>query len=238
MKKILTTILATALCCMTVSSAYAQRYYDDRGRNDRYGYNYNYNRTGTVASYLDLHLGEGVGKGAQAIGGANISFLYRFSPEFQFGVGSGIDYIHALALQGKLNNKNEFDYHGELTLPLFLRGRYLLGDVSSRSQASFFIQCDLGNRFGISAYNTGKNKGVKGLAKNFEHCNVKGFFVEPAIGIAANETLSFAFGLPFQHYTKNIANIPVENAYEISDMEYKTKSLMFMGAELHLMIGF
>jgi hypothetical protein len=224
MEKTLKTLLLTAICCLFVSSAYAQRYYDDR-RNE-------IGRTGSVASYLDLHLGEGVGRGAKAIGGGDFSFLARLSPEFQFGVGIGLDYVHALALQGKLNNKSEYDYHGELTMPLFLRGRYLLGDTYSRG-ANYFVQCDLGYRFGISAYNTGKEKN---LAKNLEKCNVKGFFIEPQFGIAINDIISLSFGLPFQRYTKIISNLPV--AETTKDTPTSTKGLMFMGADLHFIIGF
>jgi hypothetical protein len=234
MKKTLLTLLTAALCCLSFSNAYAQRYYDDRG-----GRTPAYDRNGTVASYLDLHIGEGVGRGAQGFGGANLAFLYRFSSDFQFGVGSGIDYFHALALQGKKGDKNDFDYHGELTLPLYMRGRYYIGNGGySLGSANFFFQCDLGYRFGLSAYNTGKNSGVKGVAKNFEHCNVKGFFVEPQVGIALNETISFSFGLPFQHYTKNITTLNIANAYELTDFEPKTKELMFMGVDVHFMIGF
>ena len=121
MEKTLKTLLLTAMCCLLVSNAYAQRYYDDR--------RHEVDRTGTVASYLDLHLGQFMGKGANAIGGGDFSFLARLSPEFQFGVGVGVDYIHALAFQGKENNEKKYDKHGELSLPLFLRGRYLLGDL-------------------------------------------------------------------------------------------------------------
>ena len=229
MKMNIKILLAAAVCCLSFSNAYAQRYSDDRGGS-------NNGNVGTVASYLDLHIGEGVGRGSKGIGGVDLSFLYRFSPEFQFGVGGGLDYYHALALQGKLNNKNEFDYHGELTVPLFLRGRYLLGDTGF-SQSTFFFQCDLGYRFGISAYNSGKQSGAKNVIKNFEHCNAKGFFVEPQVGIAVNKSISFSFGLPFQHYTKNITTSSIASAYE-NDVDFNTKSLMFMGVDLRLIIGF
>ena len=227
MKKSLNIFLTIAVCFLSLSNAYAQRYYDDRGsRSSRP------DLTGTVASYLDLHVGEGIGRGSKGTGGANVSFLYRFAPEFQFGVGSGLDYIHALARQGKVDNKKDFDYHGELTVPVFLRGRYLLGDVYSRS-ASFFAQVDLGYRFGISAYNTGK---YEKITKNFEKCNVKGFFFEPQIGIAPNETISFSLGFPFQHYTKHISDVSASNT-EVTE-DFKTKSLMFMALNFHVMIGF
>lgn len=228
MEKTLKTLLVIAVCCISISSAYAQRYYDDRGSRRSY-----YDLTGTVASYLDLHVGEGVGRGAKGIGGANLSFLYRMSPVFQFGVGGGVDYIHALALQGRQNKKNEYDYHGELTLPVFIRGRYLLGDVVYTRGANFFIQGDLGYRFGLSAYNTGKNKGV---IKNLEKCNVKGLFIEPQFGIAINDALSVSLGFPFQHYNKIISEVPVEAT--VADVPLKTKSLMFMGTEFHFMVGF
>lgn len=227
MKRIL---IAIALCCLTLSSAFAQRYYDDRPYDSRYE---RYFRTGTVASYFDLHLGEGIGHGAKGLGGANVSFLYRFAPEFQFGVGAGVDYIHALALQGKSSKKNEYDYHGELTMPVFLRGRFLMGDAGYTSAAAFFIQCDLGYRFGISAYNTGKSKGV---IKNIENCNFKGFFVEPQLGVAPNDIISFSLGLPFQRYDKNISSLPV--AETTSDKDIKVKSLMSMGVNVHFMISF
>ena len=224
MKNLAKFLLAAAVCCLSLSNAYAQRsYYDDR--------------EGSVASYLDLHLGEGVGRGAQAIGGANVSFLYRFAPEFQFGIGAGVDYVHALALQGGSGKNKDYDYHGELTLPIFMRGRYALsGTGYYDSGAQFFIQCDLGYRFGLSAYNTGKNSGVKNLAKNFENCNVKGVFLEPQIGIAPNRVLSFSFGLPFQRYFKNLSPVSVTIVDE--DTKIDTKTLMFMGADLHVMISF
>ena len=101
---------------------------------------------------------------------------------------------------------------------------------SSRSLSSF------GYRIGLSAYNTGKESGIKKLAKNFEKCNVKGFFFEPQIGIAPNRTLSFSFGLPFQRYYKNMSPVSVTVIDE--DTKIDTKSLMFMGAELHMMISF
>ena len=226
----LRTLLVAAVCCLFVSNAYAQRYSDDRGGRS------SNSRTGTVASYLDFHIGEGVGRGSKGFGGVDLSFLYRFSPEFQFGVGSGLDYYHGLALQGKLNNKNEFDYHGELTIPLFMRSRYLLGDTGY-SQSTFFFQCDLGYRFGVSAYNSGKTTGAKNVIKNFEHCNVKGFFLEPQVGISINETLSVSFGLPFQRYAKNITSSSIASAYE-TDIDFTTKQLMFMGLDLRLIIGF
>lgn len=233
MKKIVKTLMTMALCCLSVSSAFAQRYYDDRSSAFHYD---DYYRSGSVASYLDLHLGEGIGHGAKALGGANVSFLYRFAPEFQFGVGAGVDYIHGLALQGKLDKKNEFDYHGELTVPVFMRGRFMMGEAGYTHSAGFFLQCDLGYRFGISAYNTGKYKEFKNLAKNFEHCNVKGFFVEPQLGIAPNDVISISFGFPFQHYTKHISDKPISQTTD--DTVLKTKELMFMGADLHFMICF
>jgi len=230
MKKTAKILLTMAVCCLSLSIAHAQRYSDDRGYS--YGRN-NYIRTGTVASYLDLRVGKGIGHGANGIAGANASFLYRLAPEFQFGVGAGVDYIHALSLQGKADKKKEYDYHGELTLPVFLRGRFLMGEAGYTRSASFFVQCDLGYRFGISAYNTGKNKG---LFSNFEKCNVKGLFVEPQIGIAPNDVLSISLGFPFQHYNKFISETSIENT--TADANLKTKSLMFMGADLHFMINF
>lgn len=228
MKTTLKTLLAIAVCCFSLSSAYAQRYYDDRGSRRSY-----YDLTGTVASYFDIHLGEGVGRGAKGTGGITAAFLYRMSPVFQFGVGGGVDYIHALALQGKLDKKNEYDYHGELTLPIFMRGRYLLAEAEYARGANFFIQCDLGYRFGLSAYNTGKNEGV---FSNLEKCNVKGLFIEPQFGIALNETLSLSLGLPFQHYNKHIYDVPVANI--TSETSSREKSLMFAGILFHFMIGF
>ena len=221
-------LLAIAICCLSFSSAYAQRYYEDRGSIRSY-----YDLSGTVASYFDIHLGEGIGRGAKGTGGINAAFLYRMSPVFQFGVGGGIDYVHALALQGKLNKKNEFDYHGELTLPVFMRGRYLLAEAGYTGGADFFIQFDLGYRFGISAYNTGKNKGV---FNNLEKCNVKGLFIEPQFGIDINETLSVSLGLPFQHYNKHIYDIPVADI--TSEISPRDKSLMFAGVQFHFMVGF
>ena len=224
MKNLVKFLMAAAVCCLSLSNAFAQRpYYDDR--------------EGTVASYFDLHLGEGVGHGARAIGGANVSFLYRLSPEFQFGVGAGVDYVHALALQGGQNKQKDYDYHGELTLPVFMRGRYALGGSGYYDNgAQFFVQCDLGYRIGLSAYNTGKQSGAKNIAKNFENCNVKGLFFEPQIGIAPNRTLSFSFGLPFQRYFKNISPVSVTIVDENTKID--TKSLFFMGADLHVMISF
>ena len=224
MKNLVKFLVAAAVCCLPLSNAFAQRsYYDDR--------------EGSVASYLDLHLGEGIGHGARAIGGANVSFLYRFSPELQFGVGAGVDYVQGLALQGGLKKQKDYDYHGELTLPIFQRGRYALGGSGYYDRgAQFFAQCDLGYRIGLSAYNTGKQNGAKNIAKNFENCNVKGFFFEPQIGIAPNRTVSFSFGLPFQRYFKNSCPVSVTIADE--DTKIETKSLFFMGAELHVMISF
>jgi hypothetical protein len=118
-----------------------------------------------------------------------------------------------------------------------MRGRYALGgDGYFDRGANFFIQCDLGYRFGISAYNTGKESGIKKLAKNFENCNVKGVFFEPQFGIAPNRTISFSFGLPIQRYMKNISPVSVEVIDE--DTKIETKSLLFMGADLHFMISF
>ena len=224
MKKAVKLLLLLAACCLSMSSLHAQRFNDDYRDSD-------------VASYIDFHLGEGVGRGAQAIGGINLSFLYRFSPEFQFGVGGGVDYVHALAIQGGSKKNKDYDYHGELSLPIFMRGRYAIsGDGYYDRGANFFIQCDLGYRIGLSAYNTGKESGIKKLAKNFEKCNVKVFFFEPQIGIAPNRTLSFSFGLPFQRYYKNMSPVSVTVIDE--DTKIDTKSLMFMGAELHMMISF
>ena len=234
MKMTIRTLLVAAVCCLSISNAYAQRYYDDRDVRDRRAA---YDRTGTVSSYLDIHLGEAMGHAGHAVGGANLSFLYRFSPDFQFGIGSGLDYIQALALQGKgTNNKNEYDYHGELTLPLFLRGRYLLG-TNDYSSASFFTQIDFGYRFGISAYNTGKNSGVKNVAKNFEHCNAKGVFLEPQFGVALNETISFSFGVPIQRYLKNVSTVTIDSAYQ-SEALISTKKALYLGGVLHLILGF
>lgn len=229
MKKILLTL---ALCCISLSSAFAQRYYDDRTYYDDYSRFERIFRTGTVASYFDLHFGEGIGRGSKGFGGASVAFLYRFSPEFQFGVGGGADYIHALALQGKSGKKNEYDYHGELTVPVFMRGRFLMGDVYSRS-ALFFLQCDLGYRFGITAYNTGKNDN---LFKKIEKCNVTGLFAEPQLGIAPNDFISISLGLPLQRYTKYISDQPVANTD--SSVQLKTKDLTFLGAEVHFMVNF
>ena len=224
MKKAVKLLLLLAACCFSMSSLHAQRFNDDYRDSD-------------VASYIDFHLGEGVGRGAQAIGGINLSFLYRFSPEFQFGVGGGVDYVHALAIQGGSKKNKDYDYHGELSLPIFMRGRYAISGAGYYDRgANFFIQCDLGYRIGLSAYNTGKESGIKKLAKNFEKCNVKGFFFEPQIGIAPNRTLSFSFGLPFQRYYKNMSPVSVTVIDE--DTKIDTKSLMFMGADLHMMISF
>jgi len=224
MKNLARFLMVAAFCSLSLSNAFAQRpYYDDRD--------------GSVASYLDLHLGEGVGRGAHAIGGANVSFLYRMSPEFQFGVGAGVDYVHALELQGGSGRNKDYDYHGELTLPVFMRGRYALGGTGYYdSGAQFFVQCDLGYRFGLSAYNTGKESGIKKIAKNFENCNVKGVFFEPQIGIAPNRTLSVSFGLPFQRYFKNTSPVSVTIVDETTKIE--TQKKIFMGADLHLMINF
>lgn len=228
MEKTIKTLLVIAVCCLSISSAHAQRYYEDRGSRRSY-----YDLTGTVASYLDLHFGQGIGRGAKGIGGADVAFLYRMSPILQFGVGAGVDYIHALALQGKLDKKNEFDYHGELTMPVFIRGRYLLADAGYARGANFFVQCDLGYRFGLSAYNTSKKEGI---IKNIEKCNVKGLFFEPQFGVALNETLSLSLGLPVQHYNKLISELPV--GATVADVPTKAKSLMFMGTNIRLMIGF
>ena len=224
MKKAVKLLLLLAACCFSMSSLHAQRFNDDYRDSD-------------VASYIDFHLGEGVGRGAQAIGGINLSFLYRFSPEFQFGVGGGVDYVHALAIQGGSKKNKDYDYHGELSLPIFMRGRYTIsGDGYYDRGANFFIQCDLGYRIGLSAYNTGKESGIKKLAKNFENCNVKGFFLEPQFGIAPNRTISFSFGLPIQRYFKNTSPVSVTTITEETPIE--TKSLLFMGADLHFMISF
>lgn len=224
MKNIVKFMLVAALCCLSLSESYAQRYY------------YN-DRESSVASYLDFHLGEGIGHGAKGFGGANISFLYRFSPEFQFGIGGGIDYFHALAIQGGEKKTKDFDYHGELSLPLFMRGRYAIGggDFYNRG-AQFFVQFDLGYRVGLSAYNTGKENGIKNLYKNFEKTNVKGLFFEPQIGIAASRSISFSLGFPIQRYTKNTSPISVVTITE--ETPIKSKNLMFMGADLHFMVCF
>ena len=228
MKKTLKTFLVIAICCLSISSAYAQRYYEDRGSRRSL-----YDLTGTVASYFDIHLGEGIGRGAKGTGGINVAFLYRMSPLLQFGVGGGVDYIHALALQGKLDKKNEYDYHGELTLPVYMRGRYLLADAGYARGANFFVQFDLGYRFGLSAYNTGKNNGI---LNNLEKCKAKGLFMEPQFGITLNETLSLSIGLPIQHLNKQISELPVANT--TSETSLKNKSLMYMGTNIHFMIGF
>lgn len=224
MKNHVKILMVAALLCATLSNSYAQRsYYDDR--------------EGSVASYLDLHLGEGIGRGAQGMGGGNVSFLYRFSPEFQFGVGAGVDYIHALALVGGTGKNKDFDYHGELTLPVFMRGRYAIGGSGYYDDgAQFFLQFDLGYRMGLSAYNTGKNSQIKGVVKNFEKCNVKGLFFEPQIGIAPNRTISFSLGLPFQRYLKNMSPVSVQIVDDNTKIE--TKNFIFMGADLHFMINF
>lgn len=227
MKKTSKILLLTAVCCLSLSNAYAQRYYDDRGSRRT-----TYDRTGTVASYLDIHIGEGIGKGAKGIGGVNAAFLYRMSPVFQFGVGTGMDYVHALTLQGREAKKKDYDYHGELTLPVFLRGRYLLTDAGYTRGASFFAQLDFGYRFGLGAFNSGKEGG---LFEKFEKCRVKGMFVEPQFGLEVNETLSFSLGLPFQHYNKLITEGSVKEA---TPETIKEKSLMFMGARLHVTICF
>ena len=228
MEKTIKTLLVIAVCCLSISSAHAQRYYEDRVSRRSY-----YDLTGTVASYFDIHIGEGIGRGAKGTGGINVAFLYRMSPFLQFGVGGGVDYIHALALQGKLDKKNEYDYHGELTLPVYMRGRYLLADAGYARGANFFVQFDLGYRFGLSAYNTGKNKGI---LNNLEKCKAKGLFMEPQFGVALNETLSLSIGLPIQHLNKQISELPVANT--TSDTYLKNKSLMYMGANIHFMIGF
>ena len=224
MKRPVKLLLLLAACCLSMNSLHAQRYYDDY-------------RDGSIASYIDFHLGEGIGRGAQAIGGVNVSFLYEYSPEFQFGVGGGVDYIHALAIQGGSKKSKDYDYHGELALPIFMRGRYAIaGNGYYDRGPNFFIQCDLGYRIGLSAYNTGKESSIKKLAKNFEKCNVKGFFFEPQIGIAPNRTISFSFGLPIMHYFKNVSPVSVSIIDE--DTKIETKSQLFMGADLHFMINF
>ena len=55
MKKAVKLLLLLAACCFSMSSLHAQRFNDDYRDSD-------------VASYIDFHLGEGVGRGAQAIG--------------------------------------------------------------------------------------------------------------------------------------------------------------------------
>lgn len=221
MKNTVKFLLAAAVCCLAFSSAYAQRYYDDR--------------SGNVSSYLDLHIGEGVGPGAKGFGGANVSFLYQFSPEFEFGIGGGLDYIHALALMGGAKKAKDYDYHGELSLPLFVRGRYAIGDSGSYYDhgTHFFIQCDMGYRIGLSAYNTGKQSGIR---KNFEKTNAKGFFFEPQLGVAPNRVISFSIGFPFQHYFKNTSAVSV-TADDV-DADFDTKGAMYMGADIHFMISF
>lgn len=218
-------IAIAAACCLSLSSAFAQQryYYDDR--------------EGSVASYLDLHIGDGLGRGAKGFGGGTVSFLYRFSSDFQFGVGGGVDFYKGLALQGGAKKDKEFDYHGELSIPVFLRGRYALGGGGYYDQgAQFFAQCDFGTRIGLSAYNSSKNSGITALAKNFERCNVKGLFVEPQIGIAPNRTISFALGFPFQRYQRNVSPVSIDQTTK--DTEITTKDMMFSGANIHFMICF
>ena len=107
-----------------------------------------------------------------------------------------------------------------------------MGDIYS-SSAIFFIQCDLGYRFGITAYNTGKKQGI---IKKIEKCNATGLYAEPQLGIALNDVVSFSFGVPLQRYTKNISDLPVESTSS-SDI-LKTKTLTYMGINAHFMINF
>ena len=52
MKRPVKLLLLLAACCLSMNSMHAQRYYDDY-------------RDGSIASYIDFHLGEGIGRGAQ-----------------------------------------------------------------------------------------------------------------------------------------------------------------------------
>ena len=222
MKTFVKILLVSAVLLLSISAANAQsKYYDDR--------------EGTVASFLDFHLGDGIGRGAKGFGGVNASFLYCLSSDLMFGVGAGVDYYHALGLIGGVKKKKDFDYHGELTSAVFMRGRYLINGSDYRRGAHFFVQCDLGYRFGLSAYNSGKESGLKNLTKNFEKCNVKGLFFEPQFGLAPNRLLSFSLGLPFQRYIKNSSPVATSITEE---KDITSKNFMFMGADVHVMINF
>ena len=235
--------IIAAACCFALASSAQGRYdyaYGDGPRNPM------------ALTQLDLHLGEGLGQGAGIIAGADLAFLHRFSPSFALGAGFGLDYVKGLDRITVTNGTKEADYWGELTLPLFLRGRYTFGrrgmigrsygygrssyygePYNPREGTHIFMQYDLGYRFGIAAYDFSS----EGSA--ISHGNVHGLFFEPQVGVSVGRNASVSIGIPFQGYDKctNVVTASGSGSEASCSSSYSTERRTLVAAVAHLTIS-
>lgn len=243
MKKLVLTL--AAICCLSLGAS-AQRY----------GYADVPARSPMALTQLDLHLGEGLGQGAGIMAGADLAFLHRFSPAFALGAGFGLDYFKALDVMVINNGTKEPEYWGELTLPLFARGRYTFGRrgmvgreysyrhanyygdrYTPREGTHIFMQYDLGYRFCLTALDF--DDGVSGFTRG----NIHGLFFEPQVGVSVGRNASVSIGLPFQGYTKctsdkAIGPTPSENSLpESISVKYESERKVLVAAVAHLTIS-
>lgn len=220
------TILLAAVAFLALSAnSSAQAYYDYQNPNSR------------AVKSVDLHLGTGLSYKANLIAGADFAVLHKFSPSFSLGAGAGVDYIQALKYRTVSTKENQ--YWNEVSVPVFARGRYLFGRRGMignyeygrnsmygqyrevREGVHFFVQCDLGYRFCVTAINFDKDQ-----SDTFEKGNAKGFFLEPQAGISLGRSIDIAVGLPFQGFNKHLIK-------EAGSAAEASKSL-YAGGMVHL----
>lgn len=221
------TILLAAAALLGISIAsYAQPYYEYQNPSNS-----------MAVESIDLHLGTGLSYKANIIAGADFAVLHKFSPSFSLGGGVGVDYIQALKYRTVATKDNQ--YWSEVSVPVFARGRYLFGRRGmignydygrnsmygqyreAREGTHFFVQCDLGYRFCLTAVDFDEDK-----SDSFSKGNSKGFFVEPQAGISLGRNIDIAVGLPFQGFTKNLIK-------EAGSAAEASKSL-YAGGMVHL----
>lgn len=196
---------------------------------------------------VDVHAGNIFGDAGRVQTGADFVFSHKFAPDFALGVGAGLDYINAHDHILKVGKDKEAKYQSELSLPIFLRGRYIFGQQgyygrnvydkhTSRAAQNthqgwnVFAQVDAGYRMNLGCVS--KNDGSD---SGFGSGHVKGFFAEPQFGVSFGRNLDFAVGLPLQAFEKNI--IDISNIASSSSVTGVSKNRMYSGLILHLVVA-
>lgn len=200
-------------------------------------------RDALTLSSVDIHVGSPLGPAGKAVIGADLVFLHRFSPSVSFGGGFGLDYINALDRKLVENKEKSYEYQSELSLPIFLRGRYMFGQKGyGHTHHSDYMQYNR-RREGVNAFaqvDAGYRIGLCSLASqdgaNFDSANVKGVFAEPQIGLSLGKGLDVSLGVPVQSYQK--CELTHNRASSDSSLNavFTTKSGVYTGLTAHLII--
>lgn len=201
-------------------------------------------RDANSVAAVDLHAGKPLGVAGKMVAGADVVFLHKYSPAFSLGVGAGLDYIDALntlTIEGKEKTPT---YNAELSVPVFLRGRYMFGQRGyigrdtrphdniyreRREGINFFVQADAGYRVSLGALSDGS------MGKSLGKGNIKGIFLEPQAGISIGKGVDISLGLPFQAYNKMVRE--TSSVIEGVEETVSPKRGLYSGAALHLVIA-